>query len=131
VISAKQALLLLVLAAAIACASAGEPKVFHEADLEALVDQPIPPGAELVGEFLFLGEPRKGFFTFTSFTATSGKLEFGSLLLVVEFPDGLPPGLKIGRAIKPDIDHPLFLQSVCRSPDRLFLIVRANSEEKL
>jgi hypothetical protein len=131
VIKAKQVLLSVVLAWAIGAVLAEEVHVYHEADLAALVDQPIPGGTELVGEFLYLGEPRTGLYTFTSFTTTSGKIEFGSLLLVVDFPDGLPPGLKIGRAIKPDPENPLFIEFVKRSADGLYIIVRATSQEKL
>ena len=131
-ISTKQALLLLTLAAALACAASGqEVHVYHEKDLEALVDQPIPAGAELVGTFIYLGEPSKGFHTFTSFHITAGQIEFGNLLIIVSFPAGVPPKLKVGKAISPDAQNPLLLELVKRSPDGLFIIARATYSERL
>jgi hypothetical protein len=54
-ISAKHSLLLLALTASLAAVSA-EAHVYREADMAAMVDQPIPAVAELVGDFhLFRG----------------------------------------------------------------------------
>jgi hypothetical protein len=129
-ISSKQALLLLVLSATLVCvASAREAQIFHESDLESLVDQPIPDGAELVGDFAYLGEPREGFHTFASFQATPSGVKFGNLLIIVRFPDGFPSNIKLGKVIRPDAEHPLTLELVKRSPNGLFIIVRATFRE--
>jgi hypothetical protein len=128
-INPKQALLLVVLAITAACASAQEAQIFHEADLESLVDQPIP-GSKLVGTFIYLGESRSGFPTFSSFTTTDGRIEFGNVLLIVQFPNGLPPTLSVGKVIKPDLEHPLTIELVKRTADGNFIVVRARYQEK-
>ena len=129
-INPRQALLVVVLAIATACVvSAQECPVFHEQDLAALVDRPIPAGAELVGNFAYLGMPRDGFHTFASFQATSSGVKFGNLLIIVEFPDGFPSNIKLGKVIKPDAEHPLQIELVKKSPNGLFTIVRATYRE--
>jgi hypothetical protein len=127
----KQALFILSLAATLACASAQEGHVYYAEDLAALVGQSIPAGAELTGDFVFLGTTTGTTKAFCSFTQKDGAIIFGNVLIVVRFPHGAPSSLEVGKIIRPNINDPLFIENVRRSPDGAFIYVQAIYQEKL